>query len=505
MAEARDAAPFDPAPRIAGELDLTAAAVRTVVKLLAEGASVPFIARYRKEQTGGLDEVAVRAIEEKGAYYRDLDERKTAVLAEIDSQGKLTPELRRRIEDTWVKSVLEDIYLPFKPKRRTRAMIARERGLGPLAKRLREQPLAGDPAADAAAFVDPAKEVLDVKAALAGARDIVAEELAEDVAVRGYVRDVFRNEGVVVCEAMPGKASEPTKFETYYGFRGDLRSIPSHRFLAIRRGETEGVLRSEIEIEKDKVLLHVCGLARVVPASPFAGELRLRGHRGARPAPLSVARDGGPHRAEAGRGPRGHRHLRGEPAEAPAPACPREEGRPRDRPRAAHRLQVRRRRRHGEAARAHAHQPRAGGPRARAREADARRAAPSSPPVRRRGGQRDARARDGRLLPRRAEGVEARGGGGDGERVGGERVLGQRRRARGVPRPRPHRARRDLHRPATAGPARRAREGRPEGHRRGPVPARRLPAARSSGSSRRSSRAASTPSASSSTRRARRS
>ncbi len=275
MAEARDAAPFDPAPRIAGELDLTAAAVRTVVKLLAEGASVPFIARYRKEQTGGLDEVAVRAIEEKGAYYRELDERKTAVLAEIDSQGKLTPELRRRIEDTWVKSVLEDIYLPFKPKRRTRAMIARERGLGPLAKRLREQPLAGDPAADAAAFVDPAKEVLDVKAALAGARDIVAEELAEDVAVRGYVRDVFRNEGVVVCEAMPGKASEPTKFETYYGFRGDLRSIPSHRFLAIRRGETEGVLRSEIEIEKDKVLLHVCGLARVVPASPFAGELRL--------------------------------------------------------------------------------------------------------------------------------------------------------------------------------------------------------------------------------------
>ncbi len=96
MAEARDAAPFDPAPRIAGELDLTAAAVRTVVKLLAEGASVPFIARYRKEQTGGLDEVAVRAIEEKGAYYRELDERKTAVLAEIESQGKLTPELRRR-------------------------------------------------------------------------------------------------------------------------------------------------------------------------------------------------------------------------------------------------------------------------------------------------------------------------------------------------------------------------------------------------------------------------
>jgi len=268
-------APFDPSPRIAGELDLTAAAVRTVVKLLAEGSSVPFIARYRKEQTGGLDEVAVRAIEEKGAYYREIHERKTSVLAEIESQGKLTPELRKKIEDCWIKSVLEDIYLPFKPKRRTRAMIARERGLEPLAKRLREQPAVGDPQAEAGAFVDLAKEVPDVKTALAGARDIVAEALAEDLPVRSYVRDVLKNEGVLVCDAMTGKSSEPTKFETYYGFRGDLRSIPSHRFLAIRRGEAEGVLKSDIEVDKEKVLLHVSGLAKVVPQSPFAGELRL--------------------------------------------------------------------------------------------------------------------------------------------------------------------------------------------------------------------------------------
>jgi len=273
--EAADVPPFDPSPRIAEELGLSAAAVRTVVKLLAEAASVPFIARYRKEQTGGLDEVAVRAIEEKNAYYREIHERKTSVLSEIASQGKLTPELRKKIEECWVKSVLEDIYLPFKPKRRTRAMIARERGLEPLSIRLREQPLTGDPAAEAAAFVDLAKEVPDVKAALAGARDIVAEALAEDVNVRGYVRDVFKNEGVVVCDAMPGKTGEPTKFETYYGFRGDLRSIPSHRFLAIRRGEAEGVLKSEIEIDKDKLVLHANGLAKVVPASPFAGELRL--------------------------------------------------------------------------------------------------------------------------------------------------------------------------------------------------------------------------------------
>jgi uncharacterized protein len=269
-----DAVPFDPFPRIAGELDLPTAGVRTVAKLLTEGSSVPFIARYRKEQTGGLDEVAVRAIEEKNAYYRDLHERKTQVLAEIDSQGKLSPELRKRIEECWVKSVLEDIYLPFKPKRRTRAMIARERGLEPLANRIREQPLSGDPLAEAARFVDPAKEVPDVKTALAGARDIVAEAIAEDAGVRSYVRDVFKTEGVLTCEPMPDKAGEPTKFETYYGFRGDLRSIPSHRFLAIRRGETEGVLKSALEIDKDKVAIHVAGMAKGVPTSPFAGELR---------------------------------------------------------------------------------------------------------------------------------------------------------------------------------------------------------------------------------------
>jgi uncharacterized protein len=269
-----DAVLFDPSVRIAGELNLPVASIRTVAKLLAEGSSVPFVARYRKEQTGGLDEVAVRAIDEKDAYYRELHERKTHVLAEIDSQGKLSLELRKRIEDCWVKSILEDIYLPFKPKRRTRAMIARERGLEPLAKRMREQPSSGDPLAEASGFVDPAKDVADVKAALAGARDIVAEMLSEDTTVRGYVRDVFKNEGVLVCEALPGKASEPTKFETYYGFRGDLRSIPSHRFLAIRRGETEGVLKSEIEIDKDKVAIHVAGLAKLVPSSPFAGELR---------------------------------------------------------------------------------------------------------------------------------------------------------------------------------------------------------------------------------------
>jgi protein Tex len=269
-----DVAPFDPSPRVAQELKIPLAQVRTVATLLAQGASVPFIARYRKEQTGGLDEVAVRAIEEKGAYALELHDRKTTVLAEIASQGKLTPDLERRITECWVKSVLEDIYLPFKPKRRTRATIARERGLEPLARRILAQPPSGDAAGEARAFVDTARDVPDVKAALAGARDIVAETVAEDAAVRGHVRDVFKNEGVVVCKAVAGKTAQPTKFETYYDFRGDLRSIPSHRFLAIRRGEAEGVLRSEVVIDSDKARLRVLSLVRLSPRSPFADELR---------------------------------------------------------------------------------------------------------------------------------------------------------------------------------------------------------------------------------------
>lgn len=269
-----DVTPFDPSSLVAAELGIAAAHVQTVAKLLAQGATVPFIARYRKEQTGGLDEVAVRAIEEKTTYHRDLHERKETVLAEIASQGKLTPELEARIRACTVKSVLEDIYLPFKPKRRTRAMIARERGLEPLALRMLAQPLEGDPAAEAAAFVDPAKEVPDTKAALAGARDIVAEKVAEDVAVRTCVREIFKNEGVVVCEPLPDKVGQATKFETYYGFRGDLKSIPSHRFLAIRRGEAEGVLRSRVEIDRDKTLARLLVLAGRSATSPFEGELR---------------------------------------------------------------------------------------------------------------------------------------------------------------------------------------------------------------------------------------
>ncbi|HEX4445681.1 MAG TPA: Tex family protein [Polyangiaceae bacterium] len=262
------------ATRIAAECQLPLPGVRAVIRLLAEGATVPFIARYRKEQTGGLDEVQIRAIEEKHAYYVDLDARRRAIVAEIASQGRLTPELEAQIASSWIKSALEDLYLPFKPKRRTRASMARERGLEPLAQRVLAQPTSGSPDGEAARFVDAAKGVADAKEALAGARDIVAELLAERPEVRAYVRGVFENDGLVTCEVTKAKAKERTKFETYYGFRELVRRMPPHRFLAIHRGEAEGVLRVSIAVDDAAVAGRIAGLARLRPGTPFAGELR---------------------------------------------------------------------------------------------------------------------------------------------------------------------------------------------------------------------------------------
>jgi uncharacterized protein len=270
-------APPDPSPvlasRIADACKLPLTGVRAVLRLLSEGATVPFIARYRKEQTGGLDEVQIRAASETNDYCVEVLARRKAVLAEIASQGKLTPELERQIESTWVKAALEDLYLPFKPKRRTRAAIARERGLEPLALRILAQPSQGAPERDVAPFVDPGKGVPDAKAALAGARDIVAERIAERPEVRAYVRSVFENEGVLTCDVTKERAKERTKFETYYGFREPIRRLPPHRFLAIHRGEAEGVLRVSIAVDDDAVANRIDGQAGLKRGTPFAAEL----------------------------------------------------------------------------------------------------------------------------------------------------------------------------------------------------------------------------------------
>ncbi len=264
---------FDPAPLIATELSLPASSVASVAKLLAEGNTVPFIARYRKEVTGGLDEVQIRAIEDRRSYLLDLQQRREAILGSIDEQGKLTASLRGKIEAARTKAELEDLYLPYKKKRRTRALIAKERGLGPLAGRILAQPVEGSPMGDARAFVDPAKDVPDAQTALDGARDIVAEVVAENAQVRALVRREYSEKGMFVSKRARGIGDAPTKFEQYYEFSERAKTIPSHRFLAIRRGEAEKVLRAKIEVDDATLTRGIERLMQLSPQSRFRDQL----------------------------------------------------------------------------------------------------------------------------------------------------------------------------------------------------------------------------------------
>lgn len=237
------------------ETGLQTSQVVNTVELLREGATVPFIARYRKERTGELDEVQIRTLEERLAYFTELEERKTTVLASIDEQGKLTPELAARIGTTRQKNELEDLYLPYKPKRRTRAMIARERGLEPLADLVAAQQLtSGTPEQAAAPFVDPQGEVPDAAAALQGAADILAERLSEDADMRAVVRRLTWEQGLFCSKVAPDFADKVSKFEMYYDYQELLREIPSHRMLAMRRGEKEEVLRLAIVAPEEELL-----------------------------------------------------------------------------------------------------------------------------------------------------------------------------------------------------------------------------------------------------------
>jgi uncharacterized protein len=214
------------------------------IELLDEGSTVPFIARYRKELTGNLDEVQIRTIEEKLLYCRELDARKATILASIQEQGKLTDELRTRIEATLEKSELEDLYLPFKPKRRTKAMIAREKGLEPLASYLWEQRPTGIPLdVFARGFLDSVDEALE------GARHIIAETISESADIRKSLRKTMFEEGVIASRKIEKAVDEQQKFKMYYDYREPVKSIPSHRMLAIRRGENESVLSFTIELD----------------------------------------------------------------------------------------------------------------------------------------------------------------------------------------------------------------------------------------------------------------
>lgn len=237
--------------RIATELSVQPRQVAAAVQLLDEGSTVPFIARYRKEVTGNLDDTQLRQLEERLLYLRELENRRAAILSSIDEQGKLTDELRAAIDAADSKQVLEDLYLPYKPKRRTRAQIAREAGLEPLAQALLANPLL-DPQAEAAAYVDADKGVADVKAALDGARDILSEQFGETAELLGKLRDYLHSQGVVSSAVVEGKENEEgEKFRDYYDYAETIRTVPSHRALALFRGRNAGVLTIKLGLGEE--------------------------------------------------------------------------------------------------------------------------------------------------------------------------------------------------------------------------------------------------------------
>ena len=249
MAEPKNLSP-DILLHLAKTVNVPLSSLVAVIGLLNDGGTVPFIARYRKEATGNLDEVQIRDIEEKLAYFRELVSRRETVLASILEQGKLTDELKAKIESTLDRAELEDLYLPYRPKRRTKATIARDRGLQPLADYLWAQTVGAASLLElAASFVNAEKEVPTVEDALEGARHIVAEMISEDAGLRKTLRRVMFEEGFVVSKKTFDAVDEQDKFKMYYEYREAVKTIPSHRMLAIRRGEAESVLYFVIELD----------------------------------------------------------------------------------------------------------------------------------------------------------------------------------------------------------------------------------------------------------------
>jgi len=227
--------------KIASELGVRPQQVSATVALLEEGATVPFISRYRKEATGTLDEVQVAAIRDRLEQLKELDKRREAILKSIEEQGKLTPELKKAIDQSETMARLEDVYLPYKPKRKTKASIAKEKGLEPLATRIFEQQLA-HVQEEAEKYLNLEKEVNSIDEALQGARDIIAEWISENASVRGNLRTLFLKEGVFASRVIAGKETEAAKYKDYFDWSEPIKTAPSHRVLAMRRGEKEGFL-----------------------------------------------------------------------------------------------------------------------------------------------------------------------------------------------------------------------------------------------------------------------
>lgn len=240
---------------ISQELNLPLNQVANTVSLLRDDNSIPFISRYRKEATGGLDEQAIQSIEQTLKYYEELQKRKSTIIKTIEEQGKLTDELTTRIMNCYDANTLEDIYLPYKPKRRTRAQVAREQGLEPLAKIIMAQH-GDDIEARASRFITD--DVPNAEAAIKGAQDIIAEWVSENEAVRNSIRRSFRQEAMLISHFVKGKEIEGRNYENYYEFKQPLRRVSSHQLLAIRRGESEGYLKVSIDINDERAIDNVC-------------------------------------------------------------------------------------------------------------------------------------------------------------------------------------------------------------------------------------------------------
>ena len=240
--------------RIATELKISASQVRATATLLSEGGTVPFIARYRKERTGSLDEVAITTIRDRLAQLAELDKRREAILSSLEERDLLTDELRISVEEALALTALEDIYRPYRPKRRTRATIAREKGLEPLAKLIFSQDPAIDPRDEARAFIDAKKGVESSEAALAGARDIIAEWVNEDAAARGDMRVLFVKKGMITSKVIKAKEVEGAKYRDYFDSQESVTKAPSHRILAMFRGEQEGILKLTLRPREEEAL-----------------------------------------------------------------------------------------------------------------------------------------------------------------------------------------------------------------------------------------------------------
>ena len=260
---------------IASETGIHVHSVASTAKLLAEGATVPFISRYRKEATGSLDEVQIQAIRDRMVQLAELDARRTAILKSLEERQLLTDDLRKKLGNADTVARLEDIFAPFRPKRQTRATKAREKGLEPLADWLLAHPQA-DPAEEAAKFISAELEVADTQEALAGARDIIAERVADDADLRGRVRRIYENEATVSSRVMYGKEEdkEAAKYRDYFDWSEPFKSIPSHRMLAIRRGEKEAFLIMRIDVPLERVTNEAVP-AWVKASGPSADQVRM--------------------------------------------------------------------------------------------------------------------------------------------------------------------------------------------------------------------------------------